>query len=219
MVGRLLLRMALASILPVVAAAAANWTILTISGRRHSPGVRVRGGAAVTDNPLLVLRSGSPNTTSSATLTALLAPGVTVDALHFSFRYETGYGGAGAGAACGAQINVTAASKTAYESPMLSGYPYTNTKDPSLYSPPVVVAALDLAVHVTPSNQAVAIVFRNLCRNVQLLLPITVNISCTGPCLAPPIPPPPPAPPPPPPPQIGRCFVKIRWNGVGGLDL
>ena len=117
------------------AAAAANWTVLTISGRRHSPGVRTAGGATVTTNPLLVLRSGSPNTTSSATLSAVLAPGVTIDALGFSFSFEMGYGD-GASAACGAQLNVTVAGKTAYASPMLSGYPYSRTKDPGLYSPP-----------------------------------------------------------------------------------
>ena len=201
----------------VAVAAASNWTVVTISGRRHSPGVRVGGGATVTTNPLLVLRSGSPNTTSYATLSAVLAPGVTIDALGFSYRFETGYG-AGASAACGAQLNVTAAGKTAYASPMLSGYPYSNTKDPSLYSPPVVVAAKDLAVQVTPSNQEVAFVFHNLCRNVQLLLPIAINISCTGPCLAPPPPPPPPPVPPPPPPPPTGLRRNIFLPGEGGYS-
>ena len=199
----LLLRMLALSALSVLvfvpahAAAAANssWSVVTVSGQRHHPGVRVGGGAAVTSNPLLVLRSGGPNTTSTATLSALLRPGVTLDGLSFSYRFETGYG-EGAGVGCGAQFNVTAAGKTAFASPMMSGYPYANKKDPSLYSPRVPVEANDLGVQVTPSNQEVFFTFHNLCRNVQLLLPIAINISCTGgPCLAAPPPPPPPLPP------------------------
>jgi|EP01046_Picozoa_sp_COSAG06_P041235 hypothetical protein len=198
------------------AAAAANWTVLTISGRRHSPGVRTAGGATVTTNPLLVLRSGSPNTTSSATLSAVLAPGVTIDALGFSFSFEMGYGD-GASAACGAQLNVTVAGKTAYASPMLSGYPYSRTKDPGLYSPPVVVMQ-GLAVQVTPSNQEVALVFHNLCRNVQLLLPININISCTGSCLAPAPPPPAPPQPAPPPPRPTGMRRNVFLPGEGGYS-
>ena len=45
------------------------------------------GGAAVTNNGMLNLRSGSPDSTSIASVSVALSPGITVDSITFSYRY------------------------------------------------------------------------------------------------------------------------------------
>jgi beta-glucosidase-like glycosyl hydrolase len=110
-------------------------------------------GAQVTTNPLLNLRSGSPHTKSSAALTTLFKRGVKVDALSFSYRYETGFHG---NTTCGARFNVTIAGTTVYSSPLLTAYPYSHSKDPASYSPAVQVRVCGVGLcrtHLVPSCQ------------------------------------------------------------------
>jgi hypothetical protein len=123
-------------------------------------------------NPLLELRSGSPHTTSTASLSKLLSPGTTVSGLAMAYKYETGYGDKG-NASCGVSFSVSVGGKAAYSSPVMTEFPFSRRKDPSAYSPPVSVDARGLGVPITGGgNRKVEFEFTNDCRNVQLLLPL-----------------------------------------------
>lgn len=129
------------------------------------------GGAGLQANPLLELRSGSPHSTSTASLSKHLVPGVTVTRLAMAYRYETGYGEKG-NASCGVQFSVRVGAEIAYTSGVLTEYPYSKSKDPSAYSPPVAVDTDNLRAVITADRQDVVFEFANDCRNVQLLLPL-----------------------------------------------
>jgi len=100
------------------------------------------GGAGVQAAPLLSLRSGSPGGRSTAAARLPLLPGVTVERLAFSYRYDTGYGPAGAGS----NFSVLIAGQAAYASPQLVDYRYNSNK--SNYSLPVPVDAPALGIAV-----------------------------------------------------------------------
>jgi beta-glucosidase-like glycosyl hydrolase len=179
---------------------------LTISSAND---VLCQGGAAVTKNPLLCLRSGSPHVTTTAILTkSILAPAIkTIDAINFSYSYETGYSGP---RTCGAQFNVTVAGKLAYASPILTDHPYSHSADPRTYGQPVqvIIDSLDIDVGGSGDKPAVKVIMSNNCRNLQLLLPLSMIFACssgsgeggaagqeTTACFSTPPPPPPPLPP------------------------
>ena len=152
-------------------------------------GLILAGGASIQSAPLYSLRSGNPPHHTSAALRTVLNPGATVTRVTFSYRYNTGFGPTGVGT----NFTLAVAGQPAYASPHLTDYAYSHNK--SNYSLPVVVDALSLAIVVpktVPSASYVEFLFDNNDRNVQLLLPITVTLECSGtvPCTPPPPPPP-----------------------------
>ena len=145
------------------------------------------GGASVQSAPLYSLRSGNPPAHTSAVLRTLLNPGATVTRVSFGYRYNTGFGPSGVGT----NFTLAVAGQPAYASPHLTDYTYTHNK--SNYSLPVMVGAASLAIVVPETVPAhVEFLFANNQRNVQLLLPLTVTLECSGavPCTPPPPPPP-----------------------------
>jgi hypothetical protein len=147
----------------------ATWAVATVASASD---LVLGGGAGLQANPLLELRSGSPHTTSTASLSKLLSPGTTVSGLAMAYKYETGYGDKG-NASCGVSFSVSVGGKAAYSSPVMTEFPFSRRKDPSAYSPPVSVDARGLGVPITGGgNRKVEFEFTNDCRNVQLLLPL-----------------------------------------------
>jgi hypothetical protein len=138
----------------------------------------VSGGAQVEANPILNLRSGSPNSKTIAAVTAALQPGAVVTSLSFSYRYCTGYATTGVGS----NFTLKLGSFAAYTSPHFTDYPYNKGSDPDkVYSPPVHVTADKLDITVPKSGVSrIEFDFENVVRNVQLLLPMTITITCAG---------------------------------------
>ena len=149
------------------------------------------GGAQVTANPLLGVRSGNPGQKSVASFALPLSPGITITHIAFEFQYTVGFGLPGP-AVVGANFTVKAAGVPLFVSPHYDEFPYS--KSHPNYSQPVLVSAPS-AIQVPsggPPSQ-LGFYFENNDRNIQLLLPLVVNISCTGgPCAAPAPPSPPP---------------------------
>lgn len=88
----------------------------------------------------------------------------------------------------GANFTVSVASRTVYQSPPLTHYRYSDNR--SLYSPPVqiTIGSLAIAVPANASDAHISFVFNNNARNVQLLLPLNLTVSCaSGPCLTAPL--------------------------------
>ena len=144
------------------------------------------GGAGETADPVHSIRSGNPSQLSSAAIAQPLLPGTTVQRVAFDYQYNTGYGHGG--------DNITSTNFTAYvggvavySSPPLVDYAYEDNR--SLYSPPVHVdAAVQIAVPANASNPRFEIHFANNDRNVQLMLPLRVNLTCAGDaCVSPPL--------------------------------
>ena len=149
------------------------------------------GGAQVTANPLLCVRSGNPGQKSVASFALPLRPGITITHMAFEFQYTIGFGLPGP-TVVGANFTVKAAGVPLFVSPHYDEFPYS--KSHPNYSQPVVVSAPS-AVPVPRSGgpSLLEFYFENNDRNIQLLLPLVVNISCTGgPCAAPAPPSPPP---------------------------
>ena len=91
----------------------------------------------------------------------------------------TGFGPAGSGA----NFSLAVAGLTVYGSPHLSDYCYGSNR--TNYSAAVHVVVPNLDVHVAPADVHVSIIFDNNDRNLQLLLPLRVVLTCTnGPCVA-----------------------------------
>lgn len=150
---------------------------LTTPGQAELIGCQIEGS-----NPTY-LRSGDVKSDGSATMYLTLTPG-TITGVAFAYQYVTGYKGT-----VGANFTLGVAGTAVYSSPMLNKYPYSK---PAVYSPPVNVASSELNIAVPPYNGNVTFEFHNLDRNLQLELPIQINITCAGtrPCLAVPSPPP-----------------------------
>jgi hypothetical protein len=133
------------------------------------------GGASITANPKLNLRSGSPNTHTTAAVALALPPGAIVTSVLFSYRYCFGWSATGPGANFTLQI----AQKIAYASPAFTDYPYS--KSNPVYSPPVNITLDKLSIDVPESGVSrIEFDFANNARNVQLLLPMTIAITCAG---------------------------------------
>eukprot|EP00729_Bicosta_minor_P014957 gene14957-35105_t len=143
------------------------------------------GGASLTSAPLYSLRSGNPPAKTSASIRTVLNPGATIASLSFAYRYDTGFGPTGVGA----NFTLRAAGQAVYESPHFTDYSYGQNK--SNYSQPIQVTASKLAIVVPSGPQAkdshLEFDFQNNARNVQLLLPLTITIECSGdvPCTPP----------------------------------
>ena len=149
------------------------------------------GGASVASAPLASLRSGSPGQHSTAAISVPLAPGTTLTGLSLAYRYDTGFGHAGDGRA-GSNFTVSVGqhlvtSTPLYHSPHLVDFSYDANR--SNYSAPVAVDVAGLSIPIAHGGGAGAtktrLEFAFDCneRNVQLLLPLVVNVTCTGgPC-------------------------------------
>lgn len=131
----------------------------------------------------MAIRSGIPSSTSQtgAGLSAELTPGVTVESVSFSYRQVTGYATTGQGPT----FALTIAGATAWTSPALHGFPYSKScPDGGCYSPAANVSASSLSIRV-PSDgvHRLAFEFNNTMMNLQLLLPMTLALTCSGgPC-------------------------------------
>ena len=85
-----------------------------------------------------------------------------------------------------------------YSSPALDDYNYSVPPDHTGYSPPIAVQVaashLPITVPAAAAAGSIELFAYNNDRNLQLLLPMTVSVTCKspGPCA---LPPPPPAPP------------------------
>jgi hypothetical protein len=153
------------------------------------------GGASVASAPLASLRSGSPGQRSTAAISVPLAPGTTLTGLSLAYRYDTGFGRAGDGKA-GSNFTVSVVSAgggttstPVYGSPHLVDFSYD--ADRSNYSAPVAVDVAELSIPIGHGGDGGAdgaktrLEFAFDCneRNVQLLLPLVLKVTCTGgPC-------------------------------------
>ena len=162
------------------------------------------------------IRSGGPHADTGCSIVALLAPGVTVETVAFSYRQLTGYATTGPGP----NFTLTVAGTTAFRSaPLDHNHPYphkgTRCTNGDCYSPAIPVKATGLGIKVpTAGPQRVAFEFHNTGTNLQLLLPMTVTIGCgDSVCIkAPP-------PGPPPPPQRAAYTIKAKVPGDLITDL
>lgn len=143
--------------------------------------LQLGGGATVIANPLLSLRSGEPHEHSTATFKIPLSVGATITGVKLSYQYTSGFSGGN-----GTNFSVLMAGSTVYRSPELDEYAYS--KAHPNFSTSVNITVPRLAIEVTTAQSHVAIVFDNNDRNVQLLLPLRLMLTCTGgPCVARPV--------------------------------
>ena len=135
------------------------------------------GGATVVAAPLNALRSGNPGQHTTASFVAPLTPGAELQSIEFEYRYDTGFGSAGAG--IGSNFTVSLAGTSLYQSPHLKDYSYSNRTN---YSTPIPVHTDGLSVTVPKDGKAyhLEISFDNNDRNMQLLLPLSIKITCSG---------------------------------------
>jgi hypothetical protein len=144
------------------------------------------GGSQITANPLNSIRSGSPGGHSIASFAVPLSPGIVVQHMSFEYSYTIGFGPTGQEGK-GSNFTVKAAGGKVYASPLYNDYPYSQSH-PN-YSQPIAVN-VPLSIKVPAADKArIEFDFDNNDRNMQLLLPLKVNVTCTGgPCNAPPAP-------------------------------
>ena len=108
--------------------------------------------ASVTTNAPFgtAVRSGAPHGDTSGGIAALLAPGVTVETLAFSYRALTGYAATGPGPNFTLTIAGTAAFRSA---PLDHGHPYPpkgkSCPKGDCYSPAIPVEAAGLGIKVS----------------------------------------------------------------------
>ena len=110
--------------------------------------IQTSGGASVTGNPLLSIRSGNPNDRSVAAFVLPLASGITLSHVSFDYRYSVGFGAPAPGT--GTNFSLTVAGLALYHSPHYNDYPYSHQAN---YSLPVSVRA-PLALQVPKSGPA-----------------------------------------------------------------
>jgi hypothetical protein len=155
-------------------------THIAISGIQGQ--ISVSGGASVPPvppNPIRNIRSGTPgNTAAKASVTTLLEAGAVVTSMVFSYRYCVGY----SGGKVGSNFTLRLGSSEVYSSPHLTDYPYSKGSDPDkIYSPPISASADKLNITVQSDGElTVEFEFQNNDHNVQLLLPMTVDLTCAG---------------------------------------
>jgi len=145
---------------------------------RNPADLVLTGGASVNDAPLPALRSGNPEQQSTASFVAPLTPGAELRSIEFEYRYDTGFG-----SKIGSNFSVGIAGTVLYKSPHLTDYSYANRTN---YSAPIHVRAGGLSVAVPEDGQVyhLEMAFSNNDGNMQLLLPLSVKLTCSGaPCL------------------------------------
>ena len=137
--------------------------------------LRLSGGAEVTANPWANLRSGNPNEHTIASFAIPLALGANITGISFGYRYMTGFGPSGVGT----NFSLVVAGHTVYRSPHLTDYDYSKAH-PTNYSSIKTFSVNTLNLRIASANQRISIIFDNNDRNLQLLLPLQVNVSCIG---------------------------------------
>ena len=172
----------------------------------------------------MALRSGNPGATTGASFPKLaLAPGSTVTEISFSYRYIVGYEDEPSGHGANLSVSVSdellhVGGSVIFASPHYTDYAYSHNS--SNYSLPVDVHVTGLAIPASDRFRSrLQIGFSNNDRNLQVLVPIAVNVTCSGAeeCFVPvpsppPLPPLPPAPPPPP-------ATHAPWDNVGPWNI
>jgi len=138
------------------------------------------GGAQIEANPLNSIRSGSKGTHSGFALAVPLTKGVVVQDISFEYRYNCGYGKAGVG--LGTNFSVSAAGSEVYASPHFTDYAYDENR--TNFSVPVPVKRSGLSILIpTDGDKHLEFGFDNNDRNLELLLPLRIDMTCTGgPC-------------------------------------
>jgi hypothetical protein len=113
----------------------------------------------------------------------MLQPGAVVTSFSFSYRYCFGFASTGVGS----NFTLKLGSSAVYTSPHFTDYPYNKGSDPNkVYSPPVNVTVDQLSITIPSSVSRIGFDFENVARNVQLMLPMTITITCAGgSCLTP----------------------------------
>ena len=226
----MMLRAAAAACVALTAVDAGTSSIVVNAGN-----LRLAGGASVMKGQGAPtgesLRSGSSGAQTGASFPngMVLAPGSTVTEVALSYRYITGYEKVPSGV--GVVITVlisdldaaTNGGDVVYTSPHLTEYAYGHDK--SNYSTPVPVhwtGVSKIPAAAAGSGRRLQMAFKNNDRNVQILLPFTVNVTCTGadkcfvPAAAPkPAPPPPPPMPPTPAPEKSD----LPWLNIGPKNI
>ncbi len=125
------------------------------------------------------IRSGAPHKSTSVSLDLLLSPGVTVESVAFTYQQVTGYEQTGTGP----NFTLAIAGSAAFTSGPLASYPYPpkgkGCPGGSCYSPPATASGSSLGITV-PSDgpQRISFEFLNTDMNLQLLLPMTLMLTC-----------------------------------------
>jgi len=145
------------------------------------------GGAGTGDHDSV--RSGSRGQQQTlATLKQSLQQGTEVQAIAFEFRYISGYGPAGQGQ--GSNFTLKVADSNVYSSQHFTEY--SHDADSTNYSTPIPVTMDGLTLKSAGGETSkIEFVFDNNDRNVQLYMPLLLNVTCAPlPCVyePPPIP-------------------------------
>eukprot|EP00039_Didymoeca_costata_P011270 m.157470 g.157470 ORF g.157470 m.157470 type:complete len:530 (+) comp15118_c0_seq7:815-2404(+) len=135
----------------------------------------VAGGASVLSNPIRNIRSGEPGQKSTATITSQFASGVVLQSMSFAYQYLTGYSPS-SNISDSSNFTVSVFGKQIYQSPHLYNYSYDHNK--SGYSPPVPVLVKSLDLSVPVNGAQIEFFFQNNARNVQIMLPLEVSLTC-----------------------------------------
>jgi hypothetical protein len=226
----MLVRAAVCAALAVAAHAA------TSSVQVNRDNCRLAGGASFISGHGaphgLSLRTGSPGQTTGASFPypMLLAPGSTITAVSFSYRYVTGFEKTPSGHGTNFSLIISDldaamnGGDVVYASPPLTEYSYSQNE--SNYSVPVPAhwaGTAKIPAASAGGGRRLQLVFTNNDRNLQIAVPFTVNVTCSGvsecfvaaPKPKPPPPPPPPAPPAPAPPKSDLSWLNIGPKNIG----
>jgi hypothetical protein len=211
-----MLRVAAAAALAALADAGTSSIVVNRNDVRLAGGATFMPGHGAPTG--LSIRSGSSGAKTGASFPTgmVFAPGSTVTGVSLSYRYIVGYEKtpSGTGATISLLISdldaATNDGDVVYTSPHLTEYAYSHNS--SNYSKPVPVdwtGASKVPAASAGGGRRLQMAFANNDRNLQVLVPFTVIITCAGAdeCFVkakgpkPPPPPPPPAPPTPAPPK------------------
>ena len=131
------------------------------------------------------LRTGSPGQKTAASFPrSVFTPGAKITEISFSYRYISGYGLAGHGH--GTNISLYASDEPLqiggtllYSSPHYNDYAYATNN--SNYSKPIEVHLSGLSIPASKDfTTRLQFGFWNNDRNLQILIPISMNLTCAG---------------------------------------
>jgi len=144
---------------------------------QNNDDVLASGGATASSGNFI--RSGNPGQHSVVAFppNRILAPGSTLDSISFSYRYISGYGPEGR--EVGTNFSLMVGGTLVYSSPHYTDYPYDSNH--SNYSKPVQVDLSSLSLSIPSEGEHhLELRFANNDRNLQLLLPMSVELTCAG---------------------------------------
>ena len=162
----------------VTTAAGAAYTDIVVA--RNPSDLILAGGASVNAAPLNSLRSGNPGQHSTASFVTPLTPGATLQSIEFQYQYDTGFNG-NTSAGIGSNFTLSLGGFALYASQHLNDYSYGANR--TNYSAPIPVRATGFSVTV-PVDGHLEFSFDCNDKNMQLLLPLHVSLTCVGaPCV------------------------------------